>query len=324
MILSFVALLVSIVVLVVSCRVVVDNASKIARMLGVTDGIIGFFMVAFATSIPELAIAVTSAAEKQTELSVGNILGANIAVIGLVIGLPSLLLGLRPTSTKIDLRDLRREDIKSLYLGLFVASVIPLILANQLYSSRVVGLSLMAVYVLVAYLLYREVAKANAGKSSTMSISGKGRMPILTGLVGMGLAGVVVSAEFVVNTAVNVARVFAISEGIIGATVVAVGTTIPELAVSGVALAKGRSEMAFGNAVGSCSVNITLLLGLGLTINPIVGVFPLFINLTIFTVTLNLLLWYFLATRSVTWRRGGVLFSIYVVYLLIAYLTALE
>ncbi len=134
---------ISIAGLVVSSQVTVDSASKIARRLGVTEAIIGFIMLAFATSIPEMAVTVTSSAERQIELAVGNIIGSNIANIGLIIGLPVLILGLSMKSFKIDLHEMNKPDIRTLYYGLLVSIAVPPILVVWIYPSQPLGISLI-------------------------------------------------------------------------------------------------------------------------------------------------------------------------------------
>lgn len=317
-ILAFIILSISIVALVVSSNVTVDNASKMARKLGVTEAVIGFIMLAFATSIPELAVTVASSAEKQVELAIGNIIGSNIANVGLIIGLPILILGFRSSSAKVNLQGISRVDITSLYAGLLASTAIPLIIAIWIYSSQPVGISLIAMYILISFLLYRDIVKSKTEKPPTDHTL-RIRMIVIVTLTSVGIAGVIVSAQLVVNSAVNIASFFGIPEAIIGATIIAVGTSLPELAVSTQALSKGKSGMAFGNAIGSCLVNITLILGLALIITPMKGIFPSYITLTLFTILLNLLLLYSIASKKITHISGAVLFSIFVIFITITY-----
>jgi cation:H+ antiporter len=259
MLLHAVFLLIGVALLYLGGEGLVDGASRLAQRLGVSTLVIGLTIVAFGTSAPELAATLTATVDGAPDLGLGNVVGSNIANIGLVLGLSAVLLPLH-TTTRFLLREL------VFMIGCAVL-MIP-ILADGVIG-RGEGLLLGAL--LLGYLgfLYASGQAPEVDGAGEDEPGGSGLFKAIA-LVVVGGALLLLGAKSLVFGAVTIARDLGISERVIGLTMVAVGTSLPELAASLVAARKGDSDMILGNVVGSNIFNVLCILGVTATSIPMV------------------------------------------------------
>jgi cation:H+ antiporter len=246
--------------LVAGAEVMVRGGTSIASRLGISPIVVGLTVVSIGTSAPELAIGVVAASEGSGALAVGNIAGANVINLLFVLGLSALILPLA-----IEMRTLRLE------LPVMAGVAILLwVLAADGVLSRVDGLILVAgaigytcAVIWAARRETREVADefAEAYPVDGTRISGGHRTALHVGMTLGGIALIVLGAQLLVDAAVGMARAFDVSDALIGLTVVAIGTTAPELVTTVVSTLRGERDIAIGNLIGSSLYNILLILG---------------------------------------------------------------
>ncbi|MGS0675930.1 calcium/sodium antiporter [Shewanella sp. 0m-4] len=244
-------------ILTIGAEALVRGASQIALRLGLTPLIIGLTIVAFGTSAPELAVSVKSAIAGNSGIALGNVIGSNIANIGLILGITALI---RPI--KIESQMVRRD--------------IPIMIgASLLFWSLLLdgGLSFWDGAILFALLVaYLTFSYFTAEKQTADDVEDTKQNPMLSVLfIVIGISMLVGGGILFVDGAVAMAKSFGISEVIIGLTIVAIGTSMPELVTSIVAALKGQSDIAIGNVVGSNIFNVLGILGVTALIHPIIG-----------------------------------------------------
>jgi cation:H+ antiporter len=309
-------LLASLVVLVVASELTINNSVKVSGITGFGKTTIGFILVGFATSLPELSVSIFAVIDPDSiGVSIGNVLGSNIADIALVLGLCFLMVALKCPRYECVYPAMAKEEIGSLYFGLFIASIIPLALLYIGYASRIIGVVLLAIF--VYYML--QLSKVRRLKDEGALGSERSRLRGYTLFALIGASGVVASAFFIVQSASNIASSVGVPPVVIGATIVAFGTSIPELATSISSVRKGHLDLAMGNIVGSCFLNITFILGVALVASPLRINIAAFSNLAVFSLITNLFLWYFLSSEKMSWREGTLLLFLYVVFLAVSF-----
>jgi cation:H+ antiporter len=308
-------LLVALVILDRSSDLTIDNSIKVAEITGLGKTTIGFILVAFSTSLPELSVSVFSAIDPETlGVAIGNVLGSNIVNVCLILGICFLILVIKNHGVKYQFKGLEVEEARDLYFGLFIASLIPLALIYVGYASRMVGAFLIALFIFHNIQLFRHRTGEGAGGSESKEDATK-----YTLLALLGVAGVVGSSYFIIETASYIALQLGIPEVVIGATIVAFGTSLPELVTSIDATKKGHIELALGNVVGSGFVNITLILGVALFCGPFRVNISSFSNLVMFSIMANLILWYFLANERISWRESAILLFMYALFIVTSF-----
>jgi cation:H+ antiporter len=309
-------LLASLVVLVVASELTINNSVKVSGITGFGKTTIGFILVGFATSLPELSVSIFAVIDPDSiGVSIGNVLGSNIADIALVLGLCFLMVALKCPRYECVYPAMAKEEIGSLYFGLFIASIIPLALLYIGYASRIIGVVLLAIF--VYYML--QLSKVRRLKDEGALGSERSRLRGYILFAVIGASGVVASAFFIVQSASNIASSVGVPPVVIGATIVAFGTSIPELATSISSVRKGHLDLAMGNIVGSCFLNITFILGVALVASPLRINIAAFSNLAVFSLITNLFLWYFLSSEKMSWREGTLLLFLYVVFLAVSF-----
>lgn len=308
-------LLVAMVILDKSSDLTIDNAVKVAEITGLGKTTIGFLLIAFSTSLPELSVSVFSAIDPETlGVAIGNVLGSNIVNVCLILGVCLLILVLKNHGAKHQFEGLEVEEARDLYFGLFIASLIPLALIYVGYASRMVGAFLIALFIFHNIQLFRHRKGEKPSGSGSKEAATK-----YTLLALLGVAGVVGSSYFIVESASYIALQLGIPEVIIGATIVAFGTSLPELVTSVDATKKGHIELALGNIIGSGFVNITLILGMALFCGPFRVNIGSFSNLVMFSIMANLILWYFLVNERIGWREGAILLFMYALFIVTSF-----
>jgi len=309
-------LLASLVVLDKASDWAITNSVKIADITGFGKTTIGFILVAFSTSLPELCVSIFAAIGGESiGVAIGNVLGSNIVNICLILGVCFLIAALKSSEAIKMAPAMAEEEIGTLYFGLFVASVVPLTLLYIGYASRVIGVILLAIFIFYVYQLSR-VRKIREESSLGEE---RRKLPVYTFFALLGIALVVVSAYFIVDSATFIADSLRIPKVVIGATIVAFGTSLPELATSVAAVKKGHMDLALSNIVGSCFINITCILGVSLVGAKLAVNMAAFSHLVIFSLITNLLLWYFLSSERISWREGAILLIMYAIFLITSY-----
>jgi cation:H+ antiporter len=289
------------------------NSERVADITGFGKTAVGFILVALSTSLPELSVAIFSTQnEEAVGVAIGNVLGSNIANVCLILGVCILYAAWKNLACVDFLPLITREDIKSLQLGLFGASVIPLALIYIGYASKLVGVVLILVFVWNTMKIIRN----REGIKDEGSLGEEGRrLPRYLSLVAFGALGVIACSYFIVDSATYIALGLGVPKLVIGATIVAFGTSVPELATSLEATKSGSMNLALGNIVGSGILNLTLILGTTLVLSDLTVNMAVFTNLAVFSLISNLFLWYFLSGDRISWREGAVLVALYVLFL---------
>lgn len=264
--LSFVMLVIGFVLLVWGADKFVEGASALARKMGVSPLLVGLTIVAFGTSMPELAVSVTAALRGANEIAVGNVVGSNMFNLLVVAGLSAVICPL-----VMDKMLLRRDWP----LSIFAAVLLLVAIAPDHVIARWEGAVLLVIF---AVILSRQIkaalndraqlAAAEAEAAEEAAEMTKSPVMIWVNIV-LGLACIVLGGQLAVNGATGIARMFGLSETLIGLTIVAIGTSLPELVTSIVAARKGQNEIAMGNVIGSNLFNILLILGVSAVITPI-------------------------------------------------------
>lgn len=307
-------LLAGFVALIYGATKLVDAASSLASRLGVPNIVIGLTIVAFGTSAPELVVNVFAALNNSTDMILGNVLGSNIFNVLGILGIASFIY---PLTVK--------SNTTWLEIPLsFLAAISVLVLANDVFLdgiaadtiSRTDGIILLLFFCI--FLVYNiSLAIGGSGEDETPTINYTYLQAALYLLVG--LAGLIIGGRLIVTSAVNLAQDFGLSERVIGLTIVSIGTSLPELATSVVAVRKRNVDIAIGNVVGSNIFNIFFILGISTVVTPVTvkpeSGFDIIVN-----IAASLLLFIFVFTgkgRQLVRWEGGVLLALYVGYLLI-------
>ena len=309
-------LLVTLVVLAKASELTITHSLNVASVTGLGKTTVGFILVAFSTSLPEFFVAVFAALDPENVgVSVGNVLGANVSNICLILGACFLLIALKNIRGTRFLFKMTKEELGSLHFGLFIASIVPLALLYIGHVSRFIGIVLLAIFLFYMY----KLSKSRTPEAVAPSGAERRRLRKYVSLVFLGAVGVVICAFFIVESASNMSLSLGIPTIIIGATVVAFGTTVPEFATSIDAVRKGHLDLALGNIVGSCFVNITLILGVTLVSTPFGINVAAFSNVALFSLMANLLLWYFLSGEKIGGREAAILLFMYALFIAVSF-----
>lgn len=306
-------LLISLIVLDKASHITITNAVRVSSVTGFGKTTVGFFLVGFSTSLPELCVSVIAALSygQTIGVAIGNILGSNIVNVCLIVGIAIILMALKSSKTSNMFPHIAKEDMGSLYFGLLVASVIPLALVYITYASQIVGIILLVIFIVYMY----QLSKIKTVREESSLGEERGKLRQYSAFTFLATMFVVLGSYFIVDTASLIATIVGVPPVVIGATIIAFGTSIPELATSIKAVSHGHPEIAFGNIVGSCFINITLILGVPLIASSFMVNMTAFLDLVVFSLIANLFLWYFLTSERISWREGAILLCIYALFL---------
>ena len=282
------------VLLIKGSDIFIDGAAALAKKIGASEHMIGLTLVAFATSLPELAVSSIASFNKEGGIAIGNVLGSNIANICLVLGVAALIMQLR-TSKETGRDALFMTGVTFLLFGF-------IILDKKI--ERYEGLIFLALYAVFIYYLY----KTHKGRTDFREKNDEGYVKETVFII-LGSVGVVLGAHFLVESGVGIAELLHVSPLIIGLTMIAVGTSLPELASSVAAALKKKHGIAVGNIIGSNIINILLVLGVAGGINPIGTKENLFVTLP-FLLAVSLLMLFFVR-RKITGKHGVFLLILY-------------
>lgn len=246
--------------LVIGAELMVRGASRLALGIGISPLVVGLTVVAFGTSAPELAVSVGAGLSNQGDVALGNVVGSNIFNILLILGLSALV-----TPLAVSLRLIRREV--PLMIGV---SILTLLLALDGSIGRIEGILLFAGIIVYTVVLIRQSRREERDREEKNPEERTEKGPLWVNLLQIagGLGGLVLGAEWLVNAASSIAETLGMSQLVIGLTVVAAGTSLPELATSVLASIRGERDIAVGNIVGSNIFNILAVLGATGMISP--------------------------------------------------------
>ena len=269
---DYILLIIGFVLLIKGADFFVDGSSSVAKILKVPTIIIGLTVVAFGTSMPELSVSVTAALRGSNDLAVSNVLGSNIFNLLVVLGCCALV---KPVAAKWSL--LKKEFPFSILITIILLlvdsdfSIMKILDGNQGFVlGRWAGLLFLILFVLYIYATVKSALRSRAEAQDMEEEEYKTMSPLKSGIyIVIGLIGIVWGGNLVVDSASNIALTFGWSQTFIGLTIVALGTSLPELVTSVVAARKGENDLAVGNVVGSNIFNILLILGVSSFITPI-------------------------------------------------------
>ncbi len=292
-----------------------DGSAAIARRWGVSDLVVGLTVVAFGTSAPELVISVMSAINGNAGLAIGNVVGSNIFNIFAIIGVTALVAPIKIERTILT-KDIPLVLLSALAL-LAMGNAKLLDGAGENMVTRVDGILLLLFFAI--FMRHTFSAAHNAVESTDTTDTQVTPMPILKSVlfVAAGLAGLIFGGNLFVDGASAIASSLGVSDAVIGLTIVAAGTSLPELATSVTAAAKGKPGMAIGNVIGSNIFNIFFVLGTSATIRPLpfgsIGNFDL-LTLTAACILFWVFGWFF-KVRTITRTEGAFLALCYIGYI---------
>jgi len=315
-------LVASMVVIAKSSELVVANSMRIVRLTRMAEAMFGFIVLSVTTNVPELAIAFSSALSANAQLSVGNIIGSNVAELTLVLGLLAIIAPIK----------LKRKTLQRLPLLLFVSSLVPLsLLGMQWFDPAqrigdIIGTTLVLTF---AFFIYYSVHRRIRVRFPPFPSNPRTILRRITRhfelyrsalIMCAGLLAVIVAASFAVSSAAAIADIAEISESVIGATLIAFGTTLPELSVSLTAARKRHKELAVANIIGSCLVKVTLVFGMLMLLSTVSVDIAVFSTLLVFLIGITMAVWYFFTSGSRLDRNEGILLvMVYVLFLISAF-----
>lgn len=295
-------------VIIKGSNLLVEGSVNLAKFFKIPTLIIGLTVVAIATGVPEIAISISSSFKEANGILLGNLLGSNMFNILFILGLIALF-----KTVKV-----KKEIITKNYLFALLSCLVLFIVSYDVYFdkasfniiTRTEGILLL---LLAGVFLYSTVLATLSDKKMQLERQ-KFRFKDLIYII-VGFVLIAISAEVIVNSSVNISRFLGISENIIGLTIIAVGTNLPELVTSIVAVKKGETDIAVGNLIGTNIYNIFLILGLSATINPILIEANAFIDIIILAIT-SLLVYIFINhKKDINRIEGIIMILLYLIYI---------
>ncbi len=315
---TYILFVIGFIVLIKGADLLVDGASSLAKRLGVSALVIGLTIVAFGTSTPELVVNILASLQGNTDIAIGNVLGSNIVNILLILGVSAILYPLTVQKGTV------WKEIPFALLAVVVLSL----MANDIYFdgesssvlSKIDGLVLISFFIIFLYYIFG-IAKNDTDTPTEEDI----KQVTITRSVLMtffGIVGLVIGGKWIVDGAVTIASNFGLSEALIGLTIVAIGTSLPEMATSVVAAYKKNVDIAVGNVVGSNIFNIFWILGISAVIKPLPFHPALTFDLLVTVgATLVLFIALFVGKKHTLERWQGVVFVLlyvaYIIYLIV-------
>ena len=308
--LSFILLIAGLAILVKCADIFVDGSSNIARAFGIPSLIIGLTIVAFGTSAPEAAVSITAGLKGSNEISIGNVVGSNICNSLLILGFCGLFKALKAK------KEVRKRDFPYYLLS---ALVLFIMVSEYFFAGESVGhitranglimLCFLGIY-MVSLISDVKRNKKNDNQEQKEKFKAKDLLYII-----IGLAGIILGGQMVVEGATNIAQAIGVSENVIALTIVAIGTSLPELVTSYVATKKGEVDIAVGNVIGSNIFNILFILGITSVITPLALNMDTYIDI-IFMMLSSILVFIMLHKNNrIGWKKGICMLALYVIYM---------
>jgi len=258
---EYLLLVIGLVVLLAGGKYLVEGASGLAVRLGLSPGLIGLTVVAFGTSAPELLVSINAALKGTSDIALGNVVGSNIANISLVLGLSALLYPIT----------IRMAILRMDYLFTVLTAFLFYFLAFNGQISRMEGGILLIILIALNWYFFKKLKVADESLEGEVDFGSLKTTPIWKSLLlfSIGVLGLYFGSDLLVENAVKISKSIGISERIIGVTIVAVGTSLPEMVTSIIAALKKETDIAIGNILGSNIINILAIIGITASIQPI-------------------------------------------------------
>jgi len=318
MVVSILCLLGGLVLILLGANYLTDGASALARKMGVSDLMVGLTVVALGTSMPEFVISLVSAIDGSAELAIGNVVGSNIANILLIGGLTALVHPIR-VEKSVMTREIPMVVIASIALTAMACA--PFLDGQGLSAliDRADGIILLLFFVVFMRIMLSGAKAAVPNDPSEQQGAEKKSLKLWLAIVYIagGLAGLIFGGQWFVDGASDIAKAMGVSEALIGLTIVAVGTSLPELATSVVAAAKGSTGMAIGNIVGSNIFNILFVLGATAVVRPLSSGGISYVDYCVMTLS-AIIFWimgWLVGKRTITRGEGALLLGLYTGYM---------
>lgn len=289
---SFIMLLIGFLLLIKGADYFVEGASTIARKFHIPSMVIGLTIVSIGTSLPELSVSLTSALIGKNDLAVANVVGSNIFNILMGLGVSGIISKL----------PIEKNTIETDIPFLNIIGTILLVMMLNLTLGRFEGILLIGLLIGFLFYIIKPILNNKEELKEENKLSFK---TILLGI--LGVVGIILGGDIVVDSASNIAKMFGMSQNLIGLTVVATGTSLPEFVTSVMAIIKGENEIAVGNIVGSNIFNILMILGISSIISPITITFISIIDI-MFMIATGILLYVFVVKSKTLNRYQGIVF----------------
>lgn len=304
---TYVLLIVGFLLLIKGADFFVEGSAAVAKKLRVPTMIIGLTIVAMGTSAPECAVSIAASIKGSNAMAISNVVGSNIFNLMVVSGFCALF-----TPLIVHAKTLKQEFPFSI-----LAAIVMLIAGFiGMTLGRIEGVILLVLFAFFLAWMVKSAlkARANAEDIEEEKVKDLGNLQCLLYIIG-GIIAIVIGGDLVVDSATEIARTFGLSENLIGLTIVAFGTSLPELVTSAVAAKKGEVDMALGNVIGSNIFNILLVAGIAATVSPMAFLMENVIDLVILIV-MSIVVWSFASTKKKIGRAEGVfMLIIYVAYI---------
>jgi len=296
----------SLVVLALSSHYAIKAIEKIIALTGLSEMSAGFILLATLTSVPEIIVALFAVLEGEPGISVGDIVGSNVFNIGVVLGVLAIFGYLKTCCTNL-LMDL--TDI------LFLTSLIPLLLVIFNVATPIVGVLLLGTFVANTYFMAKKRTPTIEVNGNSEVVKKENKLKVIALLI-IGLVGVIVSARSVVSSGVNLALTLGAPPILLGAKIIAIGTSLPEFTTGLSAVRRGHVHLAIGDIIGSNLTNLTLVLGLVLLTSPSVDI-SILTELLPFLLITTVIFWRFLTRGGISKIGGVLLLAIYLLFQII-------
>ena len=297
---EYVLLLVGFVLLIKGADFFVEGSSSLARILRIPSVIIGLTIVAMGTSAPEASVSINAALAGSNDIAISNVVGSNIFNGLVVVGVCAVLAAFQTN------KDILKRDMP---LNIFVSAILCLMFLDGKLS-RTEGILLLAGMVLYLCFMIRSALKNREPGADIQTLS----LPVSLLYIVCGLAAVIFGGDLVVDKACIIARSWGVSQNFIGLTIIAIGTSLPELVTSIVATRKGDSSLALGNAIGSNLFNILFILGMSSVISPLHVLDESVIDCLLLTVSAVILYLFARSKKKMTRLEGVICILLYISY----------
>lgn len=309
---NYIILIIGFILLIKGADIFVEGASKIAKKFGIPPIVVGLTIVSLGTSAPELAVSLIASLEGSNGITIGNVLGSNIFNTLMVLGITSMIM---PIIIK------KGTVIKDYIVNIIVAiALLILTFGRTLFNKEPELNRLSGLILLIGCIVYTINLIKNAKDGSNDNDSSE-EIKVFSSCIKIiiGIIGIILGGNLVVNSASNIAYSFGLSDKLVGLTIVAIGTSLPELVTSMMAAIKGENDIAIGNVLGSNIFNILLILGVSSSINPIAISSSLFVDI-IFLIAISIILGIFMfkgknEKSSLGRIEGLILVLIYISYM---------
>ena len=295
----------ALVILAKASKMVIDSSLVITEYTGLSQLSIGFIVIALAVAAPDFMVVVTASLAQKSGLAIGDALGSSVANICLVLGIATLI-------RRVDVE--RKHVLDSTELLLLI-SIVPVLILSQQFVGLFEGVILLIVFGLYCFFVMKNRFTVNI-KDGITKRQWKGAFVLFF----VGLFATIVTAQFVVSSASEIALGIGISEALIGMTLISFGTTLPELAVDFTAIRKGQFALAIGDILGSTVINLTRILGLSLAISPTIINSAIYTIPLVFIIAANSFLFYSLVKRGGIGHKEGLVFVLmYILFIMLTF-----